>query len=56
MTTSILSVGGPIADAATAVGQRISGDTQWWLVIPIILVVLGVGITSIIRKKRKRDR
>lgn len=36
-----------------SMGQRYSGETNWFLIIPFVILILVVGITLAIKNGRK---
>lgn len=36
-----------------SMGQRYSGETNWFLIVPLIILILVVGITLAVKNIRK---
>lgn len=39
-----------------SMGQRYSGETNWFLIVPLVILILVVGITLAIKNGRKNRR
>lgn len=41
---------------ALSLGQRYSGDTNWFIIVPLVILILVVGTALAVKNLRKRSK